>query len=62
MPRIYHVNWFRVNKEGKFLWPGYGDNIRVVDWMCKRIKGEVGVVKSAIGLLPEKGTLLATVS
>jgi len=56
MPRIYHVNWFRTNEQGKFMWPGFGENIRVIDWMCKRLKGEEDVaVKTAIGYLPKKG-------
>ncbi|ESO06398.1 hypothetical protein HELRODRAFT_106117 [Helobdella robusta] len=57
LPKIYHVNWFRVNEKGKFLWPGYGDNIRVIDWMCKRLSGEAKVVPSPIGNLPEKGAI-----
>jgi len=57
MPKIFHVNWFRVDDKGKLLWPGYGENIRVVDWMCKRIKGEEDVADTtAIGYLPKKGT------
>jgi len=57
MPRIYHVNWFRTNQEGKLLWPGYGENIRVIDWMCKRLRGDGDAVadKTAIGYLPKKG-------
>jgi phosphoenolpyruvate carboxykinase (GTP) len=57
MPKIFHVNWFRTNKAGKFLWPGYGDNIRVIDWMCNRLKGEDNAVTSPIGLLPKKGSI-----
>jgi len=50
------VNWFRTNEQGKFMWPGFGENIRVIDWMCKRLKGEEDVaVKTAIGYLPKKG-------
>lgn len=57
MPKIFHVNWFRVSDKGKFLWPGYGDNIRVIDWMCKRLHDEDVADKSAIGYLPKKGSI-----
>lgn len=57
MPKIFHVNWFRVSDKGKFLWPGYGDNIRVIDWMCKRLHDEDVAVKSPIGYLPKKGSI-----
>ena len=46
MPKIYHVNWFRKGAEtNKFLWPGYGDNIRVIDWIIKRLDGVEGTVE-----------------
>jgi phosphoenolpyruvate carboxykinase (GTP) len=57
MPKIFHVNWFRTNKEGKFLWPGFGDNIRVIDWMCRRLKGEDIADETAIGYVPKKGNV-----
>lgn len=58
MPKIFHVNWFRLNDEGKFLWPGFGDNIRVVDWICRRVSGEETAVEpSPIGLLPTEGSI-----
>lgn len=57
MPKIFHVNWFRLNEEGKFLWPGYGENIRVIDWICRRVDGEEIAKPSAIGLLPEEGSI-----
>jgi len=57
MPKIFHVNWFRTNKQGKFLWPGFGDNIRVIDWICRRLKGEDIADKTAIGYVPKKGTI-----
>jgi len=51
-PRIFYVNWFRKSPEGKWLWPGYGDNSRVLKWMCDRIEGKVGARETPIGLLP----------
>jgi len=57
MPKIFHVNWFRTNKEGKFLWPGFGDNVRVLDWMCKRVKGDDIADKTAVGYVPKKGSI-----
>ena len=51
-PRIFYVNWFRKNHDGRFLWPGFSDNSRVLKWMCERIDGKVNAKKSAIGLLP----------
>ncbi|TGZ61592.1 hypothetical protein CRM22_007902 [Opisthorchis felineus] len=57
MPLIFHVNWFRLNKQGKFLWPGFGDNIRVIEWMLRCVQGEDVTVPSPIGLLPKEGTI-----
>ncbi|GAA2988241.1 phosphoenolpyruvate carboxykinase (GTP) [Microbacterium terrae] len=51
-PRIFQVNWFRKGDDGRFLWPGFGDNARVIDWIIRRIDGEVGAVDSPIGRLP----------
>ncbi|KRX35108.1 Phosphoenolpyruvate carboxykinase [GTP] [Trichinella britovi] len=56
-PKIFHVNWFRVNKDGKFLWPGFGDNIRVIDWILRRLDDEDIATKTAIGLIPKKGSI-----
>ena len=56
-PRIFYVNWFRKSQEGKFLWPGYSDNSRVLKWMCERVDGKVGAQKTPIGLLPNDGDL-----
>lgn len=56
-PRIFYVNWFRKDQEGKFLWPGFSDNSRVLKWMCDRVDGKVGARKSPIGLLPLDGDL-----
>lgn len=55
MPNIFHVNWFRLDENNKFLWPGFGENIRVIDWMCRRMNGEDIAEPSPIGLLPKKG-------
>jgi len=57
LPKIFHVNWFRKNADGKFLWPGFGDNMRVLEWMIKRVKDEVPGRASAIGVLPADGEL-----
>jgi len=51
-PKLFHVNWFRRDAAGKFLWPGYGDNLRVMEWIIKRCTGAVGAQESAIGYLP----------
>jgi phosphoenolpyruvate carboxykinase (GTP) len=52
LPKIFHVNWFRKGDDGKFLWPGFGDNLRVLEWMIKRVTGEAGAQKTPIGNLP----------
>jgi phosphoenolpyruvate carboxykinase (GTP) len=57
LPRIYFVNWFRKNKAGKFVWPGYGENSRVLKWIVERLEGEAGAEETAIGLVPSKGSL-----
>ncbi len=56
-PRIFYVNWFRKNAEGRWLWPGYGENSRALKWMCQRVDNEVGALKTPIGLLPKKGEI-----
>ncbi len=56
-PKIFSVNWFRQDNQGKFLWPGYGDNLRVIDWILNRCNEEVTAQKSAIGHLPNKGDI-----
>lgn len=52
LPRIFHVNWFRKDAEGKFLWPGFGDNLRVLEWICNRCAGRADAVATPIGNLP----------
>ncbi len=51
-PKIYHVNWFRRDADGKFLWPGFGDNLRVLEWIIDRCSGKAGAQETAIGNLP----------
>jgi phosphoenolpyruvate carboxykinase (GTP) len=57
LPRIYHVNWFRKNPVGQFAWPGYGENSRVLKWICQRLSGQAGAVPTPIGSLPAPGAL-----
>ena len=52
-PKIFNVNWSRKDEDGKFMWPGFGDNLRVLDWIIKRCDGEVDAVESEIGYLPK---------
>jgi phosphoenolpyruvate carboxykinase (GTP) len=56
-PKLFHVNWFRRDPDGKFMWPGFGDNLRVMEWVIKRCTGQVGARESAIGYLPKPGDL-----
>jgi phosphoenolpyruvate carboxykinase (GTP) len=56
-PRIFYVNWFRKSADGRFLWPGFSDNSRVLKWMCDRVDGKIGAKKTPIGLMPEDGDL-----
>ncbi len=51
-PKIFNVNWFRKDDEGNFMWPGFGDNLRVLEWIIKRCEGEVDAQETAIGYLP----------
>jgi len=55
LPRIYYVNWFRKDGNGKFMWPGYGENSRVLEWIFRRCNGEAEAVTTPIGLLPPLG-------
>ena len=56
-PKIFHVNWFRKGADGRFLWPGFGDNMRVLEWILARCDGRVGAVDTPIGLLPRRADL-----
>ena len=51
-PKIFGVNWFRVDDDGKFIWPGYGDNIRVLEWILKRCDNKIDAQDTAIGYMP----------
>ena len=52
-PKIFNVNWFRTDDEGHFIWPGFGDNMRVLMWILARCKGEVDAVETPIGFVPK---------
>jgi phosphoenolpyruvate carboxykinase (GTP) len=57
LPRIFFVNWFRRDENGRFLWPGFGDNSRVLKWVCERLDGTAAAVDTPIGRLPAAGSL-----
>ena len=56
-PKVFYVNWFRKSEDGKFLWPGFSDNSRILKWMCERVDGKVDAQETPIGLLPNKEDL-----
>ncbi|MBK6872643.1 MAG: phosphoenolpyruvate carboxykinase (GTP) [Kineosporiaceae bacterium] len=57
LPKIFFVNWFRKSEEGRFLWPGFGDNSRVLEWIIGRIEGTADAVETPIGMVPAHGSL-----
>jgi len=56
-PKIFHVNWFRKGADGKFLWPGYGENARVLKWMLERIEGKASATETPIGAVPSQSAI-----
>jgi phosphoenolpyruvate carboxykinase (GTP) len=56
-PKIFYANWFRKSDDGKWLWPGFGENIRVLKWMCERVEGKVGAVETPVGYVPQAADL-----
>lgn len=57
MPKVFYVNWFRKNDQGKWLWPGFGENGRILKWVCERVDGKGEVVETPIGNLPTAGSI-----
>ncbi len=56
-PTCFYVNWFRKDRQGRWLWPGFGENARVLKWMCERVEGKVDAEKTPIGWMPREGDL-----
>jgi len=56
-PKIFHVNWFRQDIQGNFLWPGFGDNLRVIEWILERCEGTADAERTPIGWVPKLDTL-----
>ena len=57
LPRIFYVNWFRKDADGKFVWPGFGENMRVLKWVIQRLSGDAEAAPTPIGNLPAPGSL-----
>jgi phosphoenolpyruvate carboxykinase (GTP) len=56
-PRVFNVNWFRTDEHGKFAWPGFGQNMRVLKWIIERCQGRAHAVETELGMQPEYGDL-----
>jgi phosphoenolpyruvate carboxykinase (GTP) len=56
-PKVFHVNWFRRGADGNFLWPGYGENVRVLKWILERVEGRGGAEESPVGYVPTQNAL-----
>jgi phosphoenolpyruvate carboxykinase (GTP) len=57
LPKIFYVNWFRKDEDGSWLWPGYGDNSRVLEWVFDRVSGTGDGIETAIGIIPAEGAI-----
>ena len=57
LPKIFYVNWFRRGEGGKFLWPGYGENSRILKWAIERIEGSADAVETPLGYAPSPGAI-----
>jgi phosphoenolpyruvate carboxykinase (GTP) len=57
LPKIFYVNWFRRAKDGSFLWPGYGENSRILKWAIERIEGEADAIETPLGFAPAAGSI-----
>jgi phosphoenolpyruvate carboxykinase (GTP) len=57
LPKVFMVNWFRKDDEGRFLWPGFGENSRVLAWVAERCDGRGGARETAIGIVPSEGAI-----
>ena len=57
LPKVFYVNWFRKDADGNFLWPGFGENSRVLEWIFRRCEGKAEAVETPIGLLPAEGEI-----
>ena len=57
LPKVFHVNWFRKGDDGKFLWPGFGDNLRVLEWIVGRVEGAASAIETPVGLQPAEGSI-----
>jgi phosphoenolpyruvate carboxykinase (GTP) len=60
LPRLFHVNWFRKDDDGNFLWPGFGENSRVLAWIFRRCEGKADAVETPAGLVPAEGAIDTT--